>query len=271
MRRWLAWERRAGGRMWRFILRVHAGWVYLAGSERAVQARPAELYQRPCLPLLLAALGWGVFSGLVWQLVNVISWRYLHEYTAPAAAVAALTFLFPLRPAAMELSTLLLGRRRFVRLGGLVVLAGLYWLLLRQSWRYHHDYANWLPPRWDWLWPMETYRLLVLAPLWGAWGIVVLGQFYRPSAQTDRATASLAGRLHPLAVAACLLAPLAASLACLRFLGPCHLVPPAAALAAIFGGGSLLAVFRPPLRRAVLLSTGLLAQLAFLAAYVAVR
>lgn len=268
----MAWERRSGGRMWRFILRIHAAWVYMAGSERSVQARPVELYQRPCLPLLLVALGWGVLSGLVWQLVNFISWRqYLHEYTAPAAAVAALTFLFPLRPAAMEFSTLLLGRRKLVRWGGLVVLAGLYWLLLRSSWRYHHDYADWLTPRWDWLWPMETYRLLVLAPLWGAWGIVVLGQFFRPGEQTDRATASLASPLHPLAVAACLLVPLAGSLACLRFLGPYHLVPPAAAMAAIFGGGVLLTIFRPPMRRAVLLGTGMLAQLAFLAGYVAVR
>ncbi len=133
------------------------------------------------------------------------------------------------------------------------------------------DWSTRLPQAWAWLWPRDLYRVLLLTPLWGAWSMLALGQFHRPTERCDAAARHFARSIGPLAAAAWLVAPLAGSLVYLSFLFPWHFVPPAGALAAALGGGAALVRLGGGLSRRALLASNFLTQLAFLGAYLAVK
>lgn len=272
-RRLLGYEDRTARRMWQGVLRLRAAWVYLTGSPKAAARLDSQRLARPCGPVMLIALVCGVFSAELWELVRMATWRppLFDERLMPSIAAAGFIMLVFLRRSALSLSELFTGRRRYLRYPAALALAGVYWLLLWSLWQLKADYATNLPPQWGWLWPRAIFRVMVLTQLWGAWGMLVLGQFHRPSATTDAPTVGFASQAHPLTMAACLLVPLLGTVLCTRFLGTQQFVPIATALAGTFILGSLLAIFRGPMRREILLATNLLTQMAFMSGYLLVR
>jgi hypothetical protein len=113
--------------------------------------------------------------------------------------------------------------------------------------------------------------VLLLTPVWGAWAMLALGQFHRPTPETDPPTRHFAGSVGPLATAGYLLVPLAGSLIYLNFLYPWHFIPPASALLGALAGGALMVRLRGGLRREAVLATNFLTQLFFLAGYLTVK
>lgn len=155
---------------------------------------------------------------------------------------------------------------------GLAVLGVGIAVILNHAVRWRNpDWPTHLPRAWAWLWPRAVYRVLLLMPVWGSWSMLALGQFHRPSATTDGPARHFAAGVSPLAAAAWLLAPLAGSLIYLNFLYPWHFLPPAAAMLAALGGGTMLVRLRGALSRKALLGTNFLTQLFFLTAYLSVR
>ncbi|KKK89720.1 hypothetical protein LCGC14_2730260, partial [marine sediment metagenome] len=133
------------------------------------------------------------------------------------------------------------------------------------------DWPTQLSPGWQWLWPPAMYRAVLLGPVWGAWSMLVVGQFNHPVARTDRPTRELVGGISPLATAVCLALPLAGTVVYLLHLAPAlRFVPAGAAIAAALAGGALLVRLAGGLCRGALLATNILTQLAFLAASSAV-
>ena len=143
--------------------------------------------------------------------------------------------------------------------------------ILNHAVRMDPDWPTRLPQSWAWLWPRALYRVLLLTPVWGAWSMLALGQFHRPSAGTDAAARHFALGVGPLTTAAWLAVPLAGSLIYLNFLFPWHFLPPVVALLAALGGGTLIVRLRGGLSRGALLATNFLTQVAFLVAYVTVK
>jgi hypothetical protein len=179
--------------------------------------------------------------------------------------------LGPYRQAALALAQALTGRRRLLRWTGLLVLTAGLAAILNAAVSSSPYWPVQLAGRWAWLSPGALYRLLLLAPVWGAWSMLALGQFHRPGQDCDAPAREFSGSVGPVTVAVALLLPLTGSLVMLNFLYPAHFVPPAAALAAALGGGTgIIRLTGGPDRRA-LLATNLLTQFGFLLAYLAVK
>lgn len=134
------------------------------------------------------------------------------------------------------------------------------------------DWPTHLPPAAAWLWPRALYRAIMLAPVWGSWAMLVLPKFHPPTGRTDPQTRTLAQSTSPLAAAVFLALPLAGSFIYLMFLGQAaRFVPPAAAILAALGGGTILIRIRGRLCREALLAANVLTQAAFILAYLVVR
>ena len=274
-----------GVRSMRAISRILSAAVFLTGSSDRVARRPAEHCARLGWPIMLLGALWGLAMIALWDIANRLTWPMTFNWVAPSALCAAAMVLGPYRRATLSLVEMLIPRRRQgspnpdVRRDvwgplawvGVPLIALAVGLILNGALRSDPDWPTQLPRQWAWLWPRALYRVLLLAPVWGAWGMLTLGQFCRPSDRTDEPTRRFAESVHPITSAAALAIPLTGSLVYLNFLYPVHFVPPLAAIVAALGGGALLARRGGALTRPALLAANVLAQLAFLLAYLAVR
>ena len=219
---------------------------------------------------LILVGSWSTAYHVTWVL-----WRDLLDYwTVFSSAVCGLMVVFVLyRQSAAALIEPVTGKSRPGRWIGLALLAVGVAAILNYSFRQSNpDWSTQLSPQWSWLWPRPICRVLLLTPIWGAWGMVVLGQFHRPGERTDPSAKCFVETVSPIASAACLAIPLAGSLLLLNFMSPWrHFIPPAAAVAAALGAGTLIVRRRGQISRKILLATNLVTQLGFLVAYLIVR
>lgn len=255
------------------IVRIAYAFLYLAGSRRRLEAGPPERFARTAWAMVLLAMAWGLLLAGIWDLTYHLTWARRLDWVVPAALCGAAIVLGPFRPAAAALLGTVLPNRWWLTWPALAALAALAALMLNHAVRYWDpDWPRQLPPAWGWLWPRALYRVLLLMPLWGVWGMLGVGQFHRPGERTDAPTRRLAETTGPLTAAIALALPLAGSFIYLMFLWtPMRFAPPAAAILAALGGGSAICRLKGGLCREALLATNLLTQLAFLAAYLAVR
>lgn len=248
--------------------------VFLAGSqEQADRLAPPPRRVGVCF-LLISAAGGAVLNFLYGQILHV-TWDYYRilNWIIPSVLIALLFALVCYRPALTALLEMIPRVRRLPPWGRracLMVLAGGICLAFNYGMGWQQDRSTLLGRPWQWLWPEPLFRVLVLSPMWGAWAMLALPQFHRPSDRTDAAARALAGAVNPISAAILLIAPLGGTLVYLRYLAPWHLLPPAVALAAALGLGSGL-VHANGMNRRTLLAANAATQLLFLLAYVLVQ
>ena len=256
----------------RFPGRLIAAAAYLVGSHRQLDRCAPQRLARAGGAIMLLGIASGLIQIGLWDLTFRWTYRHFYNWVLPSAVCAAATCLVVYRRGALAL----IEAARpawWARWPWLGALAGGWTVLLNYAVRWWNpDWPTQLPPALVWLWPRALYRAMLLAAVWGHWSALVLGQFHRPADRTDPATRALAEGASPLAGAAWLALPLAGSFVFLMFLPQAlRFVPPAAALAAALGGGTLLVRLHGGLCREALLATNVLTQGGFLLAYAAVR
>ena len=186
-----------------------------------------------------------------------------------AATVAMATVVWLYRRSVVDLAQMLAGendRQVAPVAAAITVLLALAMLGFRSGPEDHHDalqwYLRWIPP--------TMYRTLILAPVWGAWAMLITPQFCRPTDRTEPAVAEFITGCGPMTAAACMLVPLAATLYSYRMYREFEWwylsIPVVPVLAAIFGGRLLCCRNDGPTRRS-LLATNMLTQIAFILAY----
>jgi hypothetical protein len=260
-------------------IRSALGWVLRRPSYMILTAGEAELASEPprrfrnCwLGLMVLSAAWGVFQAGLWSAASS-----LFEGSGragiplmPAAAVVAAMALGLYRQPLLSLADVLAGRRRRARglaCAAVLVLLAMAFLDL-QGRRY--DWGS-LPSGWQWLRPPGVYRPLVLAPVWGAWAMLIVGQFSRPTRQTEPAVAAMVRGCGPVAAALCMAPPLAGSLYYFNYLSWWQPSVSAAAVLAAIVGGVVLCRLSGALTRRALLAGNLLTQIVFFLAYLANR
>ena len=243
-------------------------YVLLSGAEAAWESLDAARARRAWAGLLAFSLAYGLAGAGAWSLASAcFGWETLLPALAAVALVAGWFYRRAIVAAGRVLSC---GRGELSVLAGLLVvsLLAVYACLRGGEAGREMDLPAWLA----WARPYERhYRLLILAPLWGAWAMLIAPKLSVARASAGSNIEAFAQGCEPFAAAAALALPLLLSLFYLQFL---HwwwqvLVPAISAIAAVCAG--TLSVRRLGLTRSALLAANVLAQLAFLLAYLAGR
>lgn len=132
-------------------------------------------------------------------------------------------------------------------------------------WPSSHDWRSWF----NWMYPSPLYRPLLLAPLWGRWGIVVALCMGRAAADADPLTRSYIRSMRPIHLLLHSIVPVAlTTIYCSRggnvVTGPLIAV---IILVAAVVFATFAAYQREGQTRTTALATGLVTQLAFLIVY----
>jgi len=254
------------------LRRFAAAALFVVGSRRRLRRRPPEDLSGAGARLMLLGAGWGLALVGIWQATYDLTYPLWFIWVVPSAACAAATLLVYHRGFA-ALARPPTSPRPWLTLPAAAVLAAAWAHMLNEGVRYWDpDWPVQAPRALAWLWPRAVCRVLLLAPVWGSWSMLVLGQFHRPGPKTGPHTRVLAATTGPLAAAAWLALPLAGSFVYLMFVPlPWRFLPPAAAVAGALGGGTLMVRARGGLTRDALLAANVAAQTLFLLAYLLVR
>jgi len=250
-------------------LRSRPAHMLLTADDQRLADEPPDRFARAWLGLMLLSLGWGIAAASLYGL----AWQRFRDYTGidliPVAAVVAAMAGWLYRKAISALGGALCGRSAEDRaVGASVVVVVLVLLLLGLRSR-QPDWPTHLPWIWHWI-PRTMFRVLILAPLWGAWAMLIVPQFCRPTERTEPAVAALIGGCGPLTAAVCMAVPLAPTLYAFRVWGWWYLTIPAGAIVAALVGGLLLCHRHGGPTRRALLAVNLLTQIVFVLCYLAV-
>lgn len=265
---------RRGGDMRAFATSVYRwlvhrpSYMFLTAGDEQFAAQSPERFARVWWGLMLISLGWGLAAtalyGHAWQ----VFWDYSGILLMPAALVTAAWVVWPYRRAVTALAEALCGREGnscTAAVAAIVIVLAMAMLGLK-SW--HPD----LPTNMDWYlrWiPPTMFRSLILAPLWGAWAMLIAPKFCKPTGQTQPAVAAMVQGCGAATTAGCMAMLLAATMFAFRVFGLWHLtVPVATILAAVVGGTVLCRRAGGPTRDS-LLAANLFTQIVFFLAYLA--
>jgi len=214
---------------------------------------------------------WSLAAGLlvvgVWSLAN--AWLGANR-ELPGVLAGAVWLWWPMRRGMTSLAGLTSrdAASRSLTLAVLAVLAVFVVANLRMENYYDND------PLWWWLaWvrPHEQhFRVLILAPLWGAWMMLVAPRLGRSGPANDLATRALADSCGPVLSAVLLAVPLGLTVFYFRWMGWWIFIPTVLPLAAAVVAPMALCRRRVLDRRA-LLAASAVTQLTFFLAYLAGR
>ncbi len=246
--------------------RLRSACRVLCASDRHLACTPDVAFRRAGSALMLISfligVGFvGVWMGVGWLFGDAYSDMPLH----PALAVWGVCVLWLYRRGIVAVGRLLLPRSPAMLW---LVMGVAFYVLLLALGRRGDDLSVWMPTQWEWLRPRSPrYRILILAPLWGAWGMLLATKLYRPNRRTEPATVAMTDGTGALATVAWLVLLLAATSWWLSFR---PWLPLGVSLGAI--GTVLLASlgfwFRAGgLCRAMLLGVNIVTQMAVLAVY----
>jgi len=256
--------------LWRWLAE-RPGLALLTADEQRLADLPPRRLRFAWLDLMIFSLAWGVASVGVWG----AAWGIFRDYSGlplmPAVAVVAVIVLLVYRRGVLALAEAIGGGSptgEAVAAAVTVLTLGMALLGIR-GW--DPDWPVHLPSQWQWLYPMALYRPLILAPLWGAWAMMILPQFVRPTERTSPAVAAFARGCGAMTSAVCLAVPLAGTLLYFHYLGWGRFGVPVAAVAAAIIGGLLLCRRFGGLCRRCLLASNVLTQIVFILAYLAIR
>ena len=255
------------------------GYAYLTADDQRLASMQTAPRSRTWLSLMLLGVAWGIGSMWLWQgaldLFYDVRFRTRTESAAwlAVAAVLATQGLWLYRRSFVALGDALSGRRQPTPVLTQAILVAIWILTLLSLERPgSEDYPYYLPGAWQWLVPAPAwFRTLILAPVWGAWSMLVVCQFCRPCEATDPATSALARGCGPMTTVLCLSLPLAGSLLYFQYLGPAQTWIPAITIFGAIASGLWLCRRNGGIGRDVLLAVNLLTQLTFMLTCIAVR
>ena len=243
-------------------------YMLLRASDELLASEPPGRFNRAWVGLMTGSLGWGILSMGVWA----TAWRVFGDYFGlplmPAVAVVAVTTLWLYRLSFLALGEIIGDGPTGGRALGcsIIVAVFLFAMLGLKGWN-----PDWSTPTWQWIRPRALYRPLILAPVWGAWSMIIVPQFRRPGKNTEPAVSAFSAGCGPLTAAACLVAPLAGSIVYFNYLQWTQLGISVATVIAAIGGGLIFCRLVGGLNRKALLATNLLTQLVFFLAFLANR
>lgn len=267
----------------RWIMRS-GGYLLLAGRDEALAAAPRM--GRAWLSLIGVSLLWGVFMAWLWSTAWSVFGDYSGMHLMHTAVILSFSALWLYRRGVEAVSECLGSAGRSQTLG--TVVAVLVWALMLLGLRQSHDLdvvvwpGGWLAglseawrhalaQLWRGLFPMVVQRVLILAPLWGAWGMLATCQFCRPTERTSAPVAALARGVTAPVLALAMALPLGMTLLWLYFLDWWRLLVPGVTIVFAIAAGRVVCTREGGLTRRALLAVNVLTQLAFLAAYLANR
>lgn len=255
--------------IWRWLV-ARPCYQLVTLSDEKLRAESPQRFSRAWLGLVAGSLGWGVASAWLWAGV----WKLFNDPSdlmIMPAVVTAGVIVWLFRQGAVALIEIPFGREGTIRaLGatGLVMLVIMVLLRLQADW-----YASEYPLRAYIAWVRpggKVYRVLVLMPLWGAWSMLAVCQFCRPTRRTEPAVAAFARGCGPLATAGCMAVGLAMTIGYVGYLGlGAQLAIPAVTIAAAIISGLVMCRATGALTRRGLLAGNLLTQIVFVLAFLA--
>lgn len=255
--------------IWRWLTAMPS-YQFVTLSEEKLRYLPARRFSRAWFGLMAGSLGWGIASAWLWGGI----WKLFSDrgdLMIMPALVTAGVIMWLFRRGVVALVEILFGREgtgRALAGAGLVVL--LVMILLRLQ-------ADWYAPE-DQLWEKiawirpggKVYRVLVLMPLWGAWSMMAVCQFYKPAKRTERAVAAFAGGCGPLATSVCMAVGLVTTIGYVGYLGlGAQLTIPAVTIGTAIVGGLVLCRATGTLSRRGLLAGNVLTQIVFVLSFLA--
>lgn len=236
------------------------GYMLLTAGDEVLHAQPPARFTYAWIEVMLLSLGWGLAAGGLWT----AAWRVFGYYNdlplMPVAVVAGGMLLWLYRRATMAVGRILGGADPQAKslmtwlAATLLVLA----MLGLKGWYHWHR-------------PQPILRALLLAPLWGGWAMMILPQLCRVNGRTEPAVAAWAQGCGPLAAAGCMGAVAGATILSFTFLPWSQLSIPAATVLGTILSGIALSRASGGLTRTGLLAANFIAQILFLAAYLANR
>lgn len=243
--------------------------------EGCSEAETSRVFAPAWIGLAAIALAWGLLSIGVYVVARLATpERFVCPLWTPAVALAALSVAGPFRVAALDVAALLHLRGRVARAAfGLLLAGGWAWALAYLGGKRHFGLASEeqaLPGALAWIRPeMEAFRVLLLAPLWGAWAMMIAVQFRRPGAGALAAMAEFAAGCGPVLSAAVMGVLLGGSILYFSFLPWYQLAISAGAILGGIAAGVLAGRRAGGLTRGTLLAANLGAQGGFVLAYLA--
>ncbi|MCY2929737.1 MAG: hypothetical protein NTV86_09645 [Planctomycetota bacterium] len=244
--------------------------------EGCSEAETSRVFAPAWIGLAAIALAWGLLSIGVYVVARLATpERFVCPLWTPAVALAALSVAGPFRVAALDVAALLHLRGRVARAAfGLLLAGGWAWALAYLGGKRHFGLASEeqaLPGALAWIRPeMEAFRVLLLAPLWGAWAMMIAVQFRRPGRELGGAVREFAAGCGPMLSVVAM-----GVVSCWNILYFSFLPwgPQLAILGGAIGGGVVAGLIARALAggltRGSLLAANLGAQGAFLGAYLA--
>jgi hypothetical protein len=240
----------------------------LTASDDGLGRVSPERFSRAWIGLIVVSGLWGTGSALLWEAGIRVFGEYSGIPLVPAGMVLAASALCMYRRAVPALGGVLGGESRDQRAlaAAVVVLFWGFLLLGLRGWQ-----RDWAPYPWWLIRPQAMYRPLVLAPLWGAWAMLVGCQLSRPGPGTSEALRVFAAGCGPLVTTVCLGGLLAASILYFNYLPWTQLTIAGSAFACGLVCGWGFCRLAGGLNRRALLAANVLTQMVFLLAYLANR
>ena len=243
-------------------------YLLMTAPAEGLQSQPPQRFLRAWIGLMVLSLGWGLLSCGIWVVCQQIFGSGAHG--VPALVTGGAFCLWLYRRSLISTAAILAPSDLSARALVLSVLAlavvGVYSAFTGGEGIREFD----LPDAIRWALPYERhYRLLLLAPLWGAWAMIIGPKFCRLSPAAEPAVAAFASGCGPFRAVLCMVLPLAGTLFYFQYL---HwswqvAIPVVTIIAA--PAAAWLCSRRQGLRRSTLLAANFLTQLVFLLTYMA--
>lgn len=244
-------------------------YMMLVASDEALSAGSPARFRGAWAGMVFGSLVWGGLLASLWVLTERAITDPLGMGIMPAVFTVAAMVVWPFRRAFGAAAEVLGGQDPSIRsaMGGLLAAVFMFGLLAA---KHNYIYSDMVLPTWlMWLRPdVDTARLLVLMPLWGAWAILITGQFCRACERTEPAIVALSKGCGPVLAAMGVALPLAATWFYFGYMGNwAHWQMSGLALVGALASGLVACKVRGCLSRKVLLCANLMAQVSLLLGY----
>ena len=257
----------------RMALSFRAALLLLTGGDDRLGAISPRRFGRAWATFMALSLGWGIVAAWLWHAAWAVFGDHSGVYLMHTAVILSVMALWLYRRGLLALGRAAGGNDAGAAgMAAAVILVVLALAMSGLRRAQDPDFVGALPDAWRWICPTVAQRVLILAPIWGGWAMLVTCQFCKPVERTERQVKSFARGCDPLAAAVCMGVALAATLLYFHFLDwAWRLTIAGVTVFAAICGGVVLVRREGGLRRSALLAVNVLTQIAFVLAFLASR